>query len=183
MAYVTLAEVRQHGEYSPKEIHKDAEISALIPRAEQAIETYTNQVFEVESTSARTFDPIEDTDGYILYFDEWLSDTSSLVVTNGDATVIASSKFVTIPRNRSPHYGIQLKTDSDVIWEYTDTPEDAISIVGYWGYSQTPPDDVKLACIQLILHWLRMEDQSLTNDMPESVCMLLKPYKQKVGWL
>jgi hypothetical protein len=177
MAYVTLNDIRQHGGYSADETSRDAEISALIPRAQSAIERHTNNVFEVDSTSERTFDYVS---GRELLFDEWMAVTTDLVITNGDGDVVASSNYVTMPLNNAPFYGVKLKTGSDVVWEYEDSPEGAISVVGYWGYSQTPPEDVKMACIQLILHWLRLEDQAEAAMMPDDIQMLLKPYKKLV---
>lgn len=184
MAYVTLAQIRQHGNYDADETGRDVELSALIPRATAAIEAYTNNIFEITSTSTRYFDaPIDGKDYRTLYFDEWLSDTTSLEVTNGDGSTVSSSDFVTLPRNHTPIYGLELKTSATVAWDYTTSPEDAISVVGYWGYSQSPPDDVVLACILLVLHWIRMEDQAEDKTMPEDVCMLLKPFRQAVAWL
>jgi hypothetical protein len=184
MAYVTKAEVLQHGGMDSNDA-LGAEISSLIARAESAIESDTGNVFELTSTSTRKFDAIANVDGSILYFDEWLANTTSLVITNGDAdeTVIASTKYVTLPRNSTPIYGIQLKTDTTDVWEYSTSPEDAISVVGNWGYSENPSSDVKLACIMLILHWLRQEDQSDDKDFPSDVCKLLKHYTRAVAWL
>jgi len=189
MAYVTLAQIRQHGDYDPGDTGQDAEISALIPRAQSAIESYTNNVFEISAVSTRVFDaPTARTastdDEYDkLYFDNWLASTTDLVITNGDATTVTGTDYVTLPRNHTPIYGIELKSDSDVSWEYDTSPESAISIEGYWGYSITPPSDVVLACMQLVLHWLRVESQAVSKDMPDDVCMLLKPFKRKVQWL
>jgi hypothetical protein len=183
MAYVTLANVRQHGGYKSTELGHDDEIDELIPRAESAIESYTNNVFNLGGTTTRYFDALEDVEGQKLYFDEWLASTTSLVITNGDGNTVASSEYVTLPRNGTPIYGLQLKSSSTVAWDYTTSPENAISIVGYWGFSENPPEDIKLACIQLVLHWLRLEDQSEDKVIPSDICMMLKPYTQRVGWL
>jgi len=181
MAYVTLAEVKQQGGYDASDTFHDGLITSLIPRAQNTIETITNNVFEVSNTSERKFDYMLQTDGFKLYFDEYLATTDSLVVTNGTGDVIASSNYVTMPRNHAPFYGLQLKTDTDVVWDYEDSPEDAISIVGYWGYSTTPPDAIKQVAIQLILHWVRQNDQDTPEPMPADVNMMLKPYIRLSG--
>ena len=183
MAYVTLAEVRSYGGYDAMDTSQDAELSALIPRAQAVIEQYTGNVFEVSSTSTRQFDAIANVDGYRLLFDGWLANTSSLVVTNGDGQTVASSQYVTLPRNDIPIYGLQLKSDATVVWEYTDAPENAISVVGNWGYSVTPPEDVKLACLRLVLYWIKLEGKAAERTIPSDVIRTLKPYKQTVMWV
>jgi len=182
MAYVTLADIRQHGGYDSDDTVQNAEISALIPRAQAAIEAYTHNIFEIGAVSTRTFDYGTDTDGYCLLFDEWLATITSLTVTNGDGDTVASSKYVTLPRNRTPIYGLELKLDSTVVWTYSSAPQAAISLEGYWGYSTSPPENVQLACIQLVLHWLRMEDQAEDKVLPDDVCLLLAPYKKVMAW-
>lgn len=175
MAYVTLDDVREYAGYIAGDTADDAVIQSLIPRAERAIEKHTGNVFEVEAVSTRVFDW---TDSYMLYFDQYLASTSDLVVTNGDGNTVASSNFITLPRNYRPIYGLELKLETDVVWEYTNSPQGAISIEGYWGYAQSPPDDIKLACIQLIVHWVRMQDQHDAKMMPDDIKLLLKPYKR-----
>jgi hypothetical protein len=181
MAYVTLAEVKQQGGYDAGDTYHDGLITALIPRAQNTIETITNNVFEVDSVTTRRFDYMLQTDGYKLYFDEYLASTTSLVVTNGTGDVVASSNYVTMPRNHAPFYGLQLKTDTDVIWDYDDSPEEAIQIAGYWGYSLTPPDAIKQVAIELVLHWVRQNDQDTPEPMPETIMMALKPYTRITG--
>ena len=70
MAYVTLAEVKQQGGYDASDTFHDGLITSLIPRAQNTIETITNNVFEVSNTSERKFDYMLQTDGFKLYFDE-----------------------------------------------------------------------------------------------------------------
>lgn len=181
MAYVTLSEVKQQGGYDASDTYHDGLIAALIPRAQNTIETITNNVFEVSGVTTRRFDYLLQTDGYKLYFDEYLATTDSLVVTNGTGDVVASSNYVTMPRNHNPIYGLQLKTDTDVVWDYDDSPEAAIQVTGYWGYSQSPPDAIKQVAIQLVLHWVRQNDQDTPQAIPEDIAMSLKPYSRLMG--
>lgn len=177
MAYATLAEVRARGDFDAGNTGQDSTISALLVSAEAAIDAWTNNTFEVTSDTTQKFDASEDVDGQSLYFESihgynWLADIIS--VTNGDASVIASSDYVTYPRNTGPYYGIKLL--SGVSWTYTTNSENAIEVVGKWGYSEAVPAAINEACILLVLHWLRMSDQSEPDDMPKDVKMLLAPY-------
>ena len=86
-----------------------------------------------------------------------------------------------MPRNHAPYYGLQLKTDTDVVWDYDDSPEAAIQVAGYWGYSQSPPDAIKQVAIQLVLHWVRQNDQDTPQAIPEDIAMSLKPYSRLMG--
>jgi hypothetical protein len=181
MAYVTLSEVKQAGGYDVSDTFHDGLISSLIPRASNTIEQLTNNVFEVAEVSTRRFDYLLQTDGFKLFFDEYLATTDDLTITNGTGDVIDGSLFVTLPRNHAPFYGVQLKTETSVVWDYVDSPENAIAVSGYWGYSVTPPDAIKQVAIQMILHWVKQNDQETPKPIPDDILMNLQPFKRASG--
>ena len=180
MAYVTLAEVRTHAGFDADDTTDDGRLAALIPQAQSAIDAWTRTTFEIASDTTKYFDAIDDVEGLTLYLVgahvfEQLADITT--ITNGDATVVTSGQYVTSPRNSAPYHAITLKSSANIEWTYTDDSENAIAIAGKWGYSTTPPETVKLACIMLVLHWYRQDDQSEEIDMPYDIKKLLMPYK------
>ncbi|MBZ0310601.1 MAG: phage gp6-like head-tail connector protein, partial [Anaerolineae bacterium] len=126
----------------------DAFLTALITRASRAIDTHCGRFF-VGEAQTRYFDAIADIDGQILLLDEDLLSVTEL--TNGDGDVIASSDYVLLPSNHSPHYAIRLKASGSESWTYVDDPENAIVVNGTWGFSNGTPDDVEQACIRLVV--------------------------------
>lgn len=55
-------------------------------------------------------------------------------VTNGNGTVITSTDYVLEPANRQPKQAIRLLDSAADQWTYDDDPEEAISVLGFWGY-------------------------------------------------
>ena len=180
MAYVTLDDVRTHGDFSASDTVDNGRLEALIPSAQAAIDAWCKTTFEVSSDDTKYFDAVDDTDKLTLYLTgrhgyEWLAAITS--ITNGDGTTVTSDQYVTEPRNQFPVYAITLKSSSNISWTYTTDSENAIAIEGRWGYSTTVPDSIQLACIMLVLHWYRGEDQVDEKMMPYDIKALLKPYK------
>lgn len=149
--------------------------------------------FEVTADSTRRFDALRDVDTGLrrLYLDEDLCQITS--ITNGDGVLVTSGQYVTNPRNRPPYYGIQLKLDSDVVWTYDDSPEDAIVIVGRWGYSTAAPPDIAQACVELVTWEYRRKGASgdvdrqvitasgsviVPSSVPTSIMAVLKGYRR-----
>lgn len=76
-------------------------------------------------------------DGILLLEDDLLEVTT---LTNGDGTVIASDDYYFEPRHKTPYWGIGLLGSSGLTWQYQEDSEDAISIVGVWGYHKRYTD-------------------------------------------
>ncbi|RME27166.1 MAG: hypothetical protein D6800_05430 [Candidatus Zixiibacteriota bacterium] len=150
MAYTTVTEIKEFMGITVST--DDALLNDLITRAQRHIEAYTHRVFEAAADSTRRFDAIENVtlNGRRLLLDEDLAVITS--ITNGDGTTVASTSYVTEPRNETPYWAITLKADADIVWTYNDTPEDAIAIVGRWAYSTTPPADIQDITIRLVAH-------------------------------
>ena len=123
MAYCTSADVRQYLGISSTS--DDALITALIDRAQTHIELHPHRAFSSTADSTRSFTVGEDTDGRTLWFDEDIASITT-VTTNADAstgTVVSSTEYTTLPRNRTPYYGLKIKGSIDKDWEYTNDPE------------------------------------------------------------
>lgn len=188
MAYATAAQVKAY--LGITGTGDDDLIADLVQRATAAIETYTNREFEAARDTTRTLDAIgRHVEGYTLYLDRDLCQITT--VTNGDGTTVSSSNYVTIPRNDTPYYGIQIKRTAGVVWTYSTDWEGAISITGRWGYSVEPPADIVQACVRLAAFMYRQKDAPIMaataieagvvvrpEAMPADVRAALMPYKR-----
>ncbi len=190
MSYATLQQVKT--ELGVTGTNDDTLIGDKIVSATIAINTHTNRNFEVQTNTTRNFDSYEDVDGLTLFVDRDLCEINS--VTNGDSTTVTAAQYVTEPRNTAPFYAIKLKASKSLSWE-TDSAgdsEDAIAISGKWGYSKTPPQDIKQACIRLAAYFFRQKDSqvfdvtatpelgqiTIPQGMPADVRILLRSYRR-----
>jgi hypothetical protein len=192
MAYASLSDVREYLGGPPTT--DNTLLTNLIPRAQGIINAYTQRVFEASGDTTRYFDAIEDVDHLrrTLYLGQ--NDLCAITtVTNGDSTVLTTSDYTTLPKNYTPYYALKIKLNSSNVWTYSTTPEDAISISGRWAYSVTAPDDIKHACIRLVVWLYRQKDASSLGDvgsisqsgvvvepaaLPSDVQLILIPYKR-----
>jgi hypothetical protein len=55
-------------------------------------------------------------------------------IANGDTTAVLPASYVFEPRNNPPYWAIRLKLLSGLVWLWTADKENAISVVGTWGY-------------------------------------------------
>lgn len=194
----------------------DSLITALITAATKIIEAYTQRDFEVGADTTRYFTPGVDT-GYAgwragggswnddwhpgggnwvdhsstLFLDEDLAQTPT-TITNGDGIVVTSAQYVLIDRNRPPYRAIKLKGSTGLVWTYTNDPEYAISVVGRWGWSVTPPDDIVQAARRLSGFLYRQKDMQtydatafselgvirIKHRIPEDIMAMLDPYRR-----
>lgn len=192
MAYVTAAELKRYlGITSSTD---DTLLDELIASAQKMIDLATNTTFEAASDSTRYFDAIGNVDGRYLLFDRWCASITS--ITNGDGASIASTDYVLEPRD-APHYGVKLLGSKGKSWTYTTDAENAITVVGKWAYSTTPPADVVQACKRLAAFLYRQRENAndvdraivvgnatvLPSQLPADVQRLIAPYKSLSGWL
>lgn len=164
MTYATTTALKTY--MSVTTTDDDALLADLLDRATAIIDTHTQRTFAVSADTTRYFDALRDVDGHTLYINRDLCAITS--VTNGDGTTVAASAYVTEPRNERPWYALRLKTNGAISWTYTTDPEDAIVIVGRWGYSTTPPDDIVQACVRLAAWLYRQKDTSIDQDAPRA---------------
>jgi uncharacterized phage protein (predicted DNA packaging) len=195
MAYATPALLKQY--LGVDGSGDDVLLTSLIARAQSAIDHYTGRTFEASADTTRKFTVGVDTDGRMLYFDEDCAAITT-VKTNADdgsgGTTIASTEYVTHPRNRTPYHAIDLLSSSSNSWTYTTDPEAGITVAGKWAYSTTAPDDIVHACIRLAGYYYRQKDAGVFDttaipDMgviqvpqgiPRDVQLILNPYRKAV---
>jgi len=187
MAYASVTDLRSF--LSIDSATDNALLETLIGRAQRWIEQQTGRVFEAIADSARTFDALADTalddDGRrsVLLLDRDLCAITT--VTNGDGAVIAAGQYVTEPRNEPPYWAIRIKASHGTRWTYTDTPENAISVMGRWAYSASAPADVVMATVDLTAYLYRrrgVEGASLDRVVisPSGVTMAPPGFPQSV---
>jgi hypothetical protein len=191
MGYVTTTAFKQYrGITATKD---DALIVALVTRAQAQVESYCDRTIVAPTTAAtRYYDAIRDTsdDLRTLYLDADLA--SITTITNGDGTTVATTHYITEPRNAAPYRSIRLTALADDNFTYTAAPEDAIKVLGRWGYSTKAPAAVQQATIRLAAYMYAQKDVStfdvtmfpdagvmqVPQGMPRDVRELLEPFRR-----
>ena len=163
MAYIATSDVREYSGFPASDTADCDLISNLITRATGIIELYTDRVFEAASDT-RYYDAIEDVDGQYLYLDKDLAVITT--ITNGNGVVITSDNYVTEPRNDTPIFAIRLLDSSSDDWTYATDSQNAISVLGDWGYSAAPPAEIKHACIRLVMWMYKQRNTDEAADRP-----------------
>jgi len=192
MAYIGVEDLRAYlgiGLTTDDDLLQEA-----VEDAQSYIESQTNRRFEA-NTETRYFGrwARDDHDSRILDMGTDLLTVTTL--TNGDSssTVIASTKYWLLPRNGSPPYHqIQLYQDISDYWEW-DTDK-WVSVLGTWGYSNTPPADIVRACTALAAYFYRQKDAQMFDTtavlesgalvvpqgIPATVTRILERYKRYI---
>ena len=188
--YCTVADVKDYLDIEGAD--DDALLNDLIERALKAIDSHTRRTFEDPGADAtRYFTVGEDSQGLDLLFDDDIYSITT-VKTDADGTprTITSSEYVTMPRNKTPYYGIKILGSSNEYWDYTDDPEGGIEITGRWAYSSEAPNDIVQACARWAAYMYRQRDAQvfdttaipsagviqIPQGIPKDVVMLLAPY-------
>lgn len=109
----------------------DALMLKLTRDVSAQIARYADREF-VPRIQTRYFDAIADVDGRKFTFDLDLLEATT--VTNGDALTVSATAYVTEPRNDTPYHAITLKASAGLVWTYEQDPENALSLLGVWGY-------------------------------------------------
>lgn len=166
----------------------DTLLATLVAAARSQIEAKTGRVFEATADTTRYLDAVADVDGpYLLLRGDLCAITS---VTNGDGTTVTSGEYFTVPLNATPYYALKLRGTSGNAWTYTTDPENAITVVGRWAYSLTPPADIVQAATRLAAYLYCQKDAqvfdvtaqpdmgiiTVPQGIPRDVQMLLAPY-------
>jgi hypothetical protein len=171
-----------------------AVLTALINAAQQVIDNYCGRTFEATADSIHYFKVGEDTDGQLLYLDADLAAITT-VKTDADASspiTIASTEYITHPRNRTPYHAIELLGSSSNSWTYSTDPEKGIEVTGRWAWSTTAPDDIVQACTRLAAYFYRQKDAGVFDTtaipdagiiqvpqgIPRDVQLILNPYRR-----
>jgi hypothetical protein len=190
MAYCRTADVKEYLDIQSAD--DDALIGDFIDRAQAAIDSHTRRTFEDPGADdTREFTVGVDTEGRELLFDEDIYSITSVVTdADGDADTIPTADYVTLPRNKTPYYGIKILGSSDYYWQYSDDPEMGIEITGRWAYSSDAPADIAQACARWAAYMYRQRDSQvfdvtaipdagviqIPQGVPADVKILLAPY-------
>jgi hypothetical protein len=193
VGYITTTAFKQYRGITGTSTAGDALIVALIARAQAQVERYTGRVFQAPTTAAtHWFDAVRDVsdDRRTLYLDDDLCAITT--ITNGDGDTVATTHYVPEPRHNAPYRSIRLTALADAHWTYDDAPEDAITVLGRWGYATTAPEDVQQATIRLAAYMYAQKDAStfdvtvmgdwgamtVPQGMPKDVREILEPYRR-----
>jgi len=156
MAYITLAKLKE--DLNIAEDEDDYVLEQKIDAAQATIEFLTGRVFE--AVSATRYYGLDALEGLILWLDADLVSLTS--VANGDSsgTAISTADITLLPRNEGPPYDrLRLKAGSASSWQVS--TDYWIAVVGTWGWSTTPPAQIKQACLRLAAHMYRLRDSDV----------------------
>lgn len=190
MAYCTLDDVKEY--LSITETTDDALIEQSILAAKAAIDRYCGTIFDVSTDSTQHYDCRSSLiSGRSLHLGREILAAAPTTVEVGGVDVTDAVKVY----GTAPYWQLVLSGVSGYSWRDSsdEDPEDAIAITGKWGYSTTPPDDVKQAAIIWSAHLYQIKDaapdgsialstreqQQRVVAIPENVQALLNPYRRK----
>lgn len=192
MAYATIASLKLYLGVGAS--GDDVLFTSLIARAQAGIDRFTGRTFEASADSTRKFTVGVDTVKSKLYLDEDLAAITTITTNadNASPDTLATSDYITHPRNRTPYYAIEIITSSTYNWTYTTDPENGITVAGKWAWSTSAPDDIVHACIRLAGYYYRQKDAGVFDTtaipdagiiqvpqgIPRDVQLILNPYKK-----
>lgn len=192
-SYATLSDLKAYLGISSSETDDDALLSDLLERISARIDRETGRRFQaVTETHYFESDALDPTVNTLWVDDDLLTVTT---LTNGDSDneTIPSTEYWLIPRNRSPKWGIRLKSDTNYSWEW-DTDQ-WVAVTGTWGWSATPPDDIVEACVEWAAYAYHAKDSAgpfdvsgilgagiitIPKGIPAPVKQALHPYKKGI---
>lgn len=199
--YCTIAEVKAVMPESPLSSSTDADIEAaigyFITAASRMIDRYVGQYpnffYPSSDLESRYYDGVGDE--LDLMIDDCASLSSVAVSESGG---ISSSDYIewtlnvdyiTIPYNATPIYGLRINRDGGKTgWT---NHKKAVKVTGVFGYSLTPPADVKHACITQTVRWFMRAKQAFMDSgaggqqgsmtfsatIDNDVALILEPYR------
>lgn len=197
MAYITVSQFKTLlGITSDTD---DGIIQICISNASKTIETYTGRLFECAADTTKKFTPLREDwggtlwwDGLTLGLDLDLCQLTS--ITNGDGSAIPTTAVVLLPMNMPVKTAIKIKSNTQYVWTYTGAPDEAVSIVGRWAYSITPPDDIVGTCYELTKYLYQNRESNPTSaqqtisadgvpippdQIPKLITNLMRPYVRR----
>ena len=145
--YAALAEIKAYLTITSTNATDDGAIEDMVEMASRLIDAETHRTFYAR-TETHYFDY---TSSRSLYMDDDLLTITAL--TNGNDAVITSADYNLFPLNKSPKSEIRIKQSSTYYWDSDgdSNTEGVISVAGTWGYSATAPDNIKHACISIVI--------------------------------
>ncbi|MBU1173447.1 MAG: phage gp6-like head-tail connector protein [Proteobacteria bacterium] len=190
MAYVTLPELRAY--LNMTGTGDDVLLRQLIDSAQQNVDRYCGWQFEAH-TATRYYDSEADVDPdqrSVLVLDEPLLTVTTL--TNGDADVLIPAEYFLEPTNSVPKWRIRLRASTGLYWTYTTDHEQAITLVGTWGYMATADYAIKQATMRWAGYLYKQRDAqvfdvtaspaqgqiTIPQGIPRDVERILAPYRR-----
>lgn len=188
-AYCSLTEVKNWIAITSTSTTDDSVIEDMMEGASRLID---------KQTGGRTFYARTETHYYSVPRvgqTLWIDDDDLLTLTslkNGDDSAISSDDYHLLPKNKSPKYAIKLTTAESWVSQSEDYE---IEAVGTWGYSSSTPDDIKQACIDIVVnayHRRFGQGQSgqtviagggimiTPEDVPSSAMAIIRGYRRLV---
>ena len=190
--YCTLTEVKSYITSANLTIGTadDPILQTLISEVSREIDGYCDRYF-FGTPKTYHYDAILDVNDrdQILYLNRDLQVVTALI--NGDGSTIDATDYILIDSDELPAYAIRLKRGGGVRFTYDASPEQAIQVVGTWGYvaGTVPPQPIQAAAVRLVqwryaLRDAPFEQRGLTEDavvdsptaMPNDVKRLLSPF-------
>ncbi len=159
--YASLTDFKNFARISSSDAADDWVIENIIEAASRVIDNETRRTFYARTETHYYDVPVGDT----LYImdDDLLTITT---LTNGDSTVLTTADYILKPNNASPKWAIKIKDSSSYTWEETSAGNDeqAITIVGTWGWSATAPLDIKQACLEIAMAYYHRFGENSTSE-------------------
>lgn len=131
----------------------EAQVKSWIEDMTQYIESETGRIFKADDVASEKKYEIEKYDANAigrykesvkdLYIDECIA-VSSLKI---DGEEIDDDDYISYPANILPITRIHLTDNSGLVFP---RGEQNISVDAEWGYSATPPNEIKFACVVLV---------------------------------
>lgn len=197
MAYTTTAKIKEYLGIPSDVTTDDTLLGDILLRASDIIEAETGQSFEPVTLTKEYFRTSVNYDydnvvtyghRYYLELDEYLQTVTTL--TNGDSSVIPSTGYILLPKNKNAYTKIYLK--STYSWEFPDLQESTISVTGTWGLFGTVPKDVEHFTIRLVAYLYKQKDNHqdldrtliagnttiLPQSMPNDIIGFFKRYRK-----
>lgn len=125
---INLAYVRTHRGLQSTETSWDAFLLQLIREASADFQAGLQRV--CAPYTATEYAGVSDRYGRELRVDDLLAVTS---VTNASGAAVDASVYHLTPRNSYPRLAIELTASSSAFWDFA-YPDDAVTVVGTWGY-------------------------------------------------
>jgi hypothetical protein len=151
MSYAELADLTTYLKITTDS--DDVILTDALDAATQAIDNYCGRRF-VAVTATRYYTAADLRHGVLWLDDDLLTVTTLL---NGDASVLTSSYYWLDPRNSTPKHAIRLR--STAYWNFATDGE--IAVTGTWGYSATPDDLIRQACLWLASYFYHLKDSQV----------------------
>lgn len=159
--YASLIEFKNFARITSTDATDDGVIGNILDGVSRLIDNETRRTFYAR-TETHYYDVPDDDTLYILD-DDLLTITT---LTNGDATVLTTTDYILLPNNSSPKWGIKIKGSSTKCWEEDSNgdEEQAITILGTWGWSATAPADIKEACLEIAMAAYHRFGENATSE-------------------